>query len=301
MATALASAPTGLMPSAADNAPALRGGTALGAVNPAAGALSGGTIAASGGQLMASPPNFAEPLTGPLGMLRQSLNQPAVKKALPWMAIAMAMLFFAVVYTFVNAPSYRPIMTGVTEGDQQAVFEALKAGEFKPQIDTSNGQITVPASRYHEARIYLASKGLPKTAASGVDALKDQSAMTTSQFMEQVRYTAAQEQELARSILQIETIQTARVHLAMTKPSVFVRERTPPKASIVVTPQAGRTVSAMQVQAIVHLVASSVPLLTPDNVTVVDNVGKLMTESAADAAMGLNASQTKHKQGLEDH
>jgi len=219
---------------------------------------------------------------------------------MPLMVIAMALLAFALVYTMINAPSYRPVMSGMTETDQQGVYEALKQGEFKPVIDAGSGQVTVPANRYHEARIYLASKGLPKTAATGLDALKDQSAMTTSQFMEQVRYNSAMEQELARSIQQIESIQTARVHLATTKPSVFVRDRTPPKASVVITPQAGRSVSPMQVQAIVHLVASSVPMLTPENVAIVDNYGKLMTDAASDASMGMNAGQTKHKQALED-
>ena len=254
-------------------------------------------MAARGGDgMMDGEPVF----TGPFGPIKQVLNQPAVKKSLPLMVIALALLAFALVYTLIQAPSYRPIMTGVTETDQQGVYEALKQGEFKPVIDASSGQITVPAARYHEARIYLASKGLPKTAATGLDALKDQSAMTTSQFMEQVRYNSAMEQELARSIQQIESIQTARVHLATTKPSVFVRDRTPPKASVVVTPQAGRSVSPMQVQAIVHLVASSVPMLTPENVAVVDNFGKLMTDSESDPALGMNAGQTKQKQAMED-
>lgn len=238
--------------------------------------------------------------SGPFGPIKQVLAQPAVKKSLPLMVIALALMAFALVYTLVNAPSYRPVVTGVTEADQQAVFEALKTGEFKPVIDVGSGQITVPNNRYHEARIYLASKGLPKTAATGLDSLKDQSAMTTSQFMEQVRYNSAMEQELARSIQQIDSIQSARVHLATTKPSVFVRDRTPPKASIVVTPQAGRSVSPMQVQAIVHLVASSIPMLTPANVSVVDNVGKLMTDAESEASMGMNAGQTKHKQAIEE-
>ena len=254
-------------------------------------------MAARGGDgMMDAAPEF----TGPFGPIKQVLSQPAVKKSLPLMVIALALLAFALVYTLIQAPSYRPIMTGVTETDQQGVYEALKQGEFKPVIDASSGQITVPAARYHEARIYLASKGLPKTAATGLDALKDQSAMTTSQFMEQVRYNSAMEQELARSIQQIDSIQIARVHLATTKPSVFVRDRTPPKASVVVTPQAGRSVSPMQVQAIVHLVASSVPMLTPENVAVVDNFGKLMTDSESDPALGMNAGQTKQKQAMED-
>lgn len=245
---------------------------------------------------MVSPEDYS----GLFGPIQRTLAQPAVKRALPVLVIALVCLLFAIIFVAMNQPAYRPVMTGVTEGDQQAVFEALKAADYKPIIDSANGQVTVPTDRYHEARIFLASKGLPKTMPTGLDALKEQSALTTSQFMEQARYNAAMEQELARSILQIETIQTARVHLAITKPSVFVRDRTPPKASVVVTPQSGRTVSPLQVQAMVHLIASSVPLLTPDNVVIVDNFGKLMTESASELAMGLTAGQTKHKQNQED-
>ena len=285
MATATATAGT-LLPTAAADAGAL--------------APRRGTSLANTGADAATESTALVDYSGPFGPIKQVLAQPAVKKSLPLMVIALALMAFALVYTLVNAPSYRPVVNGVTEADQQAVFEALKLGEFKPVIDAGSGQITVPTNRYHEARIYLASKGLPKTAATGLDSLKDQSAMTTSQFMEQVRYNSAMEQELARSIQQIDSIQTARVHLATTKPSVFVRDRTPPKASIVVTPQAGRSVSPMQVQAIVHLVASSIPMLTPANVSVVDNVGKLMTDAESEASMGMNAGQTKHKQAMEE-
>jgi len=285
MATATATAGTFLPANAADSAP----------LQTRSGADRRMTAMGGDGAM-----NTGAEFTGPFAPIQRVLSQPAVKKSLPLMVIAVALLVFALVYTLIQSPSYRPIMTGVTETDQQGVYEALKQGEFKPVIDSGSGQITVPAARYHEARIYLASKGLPKTAATGLDALKDQSAMTTSQFMEQVRYNSAMEQELARSIQQIESIQTARVHLATTKPSVFVRDRTPPKASIVVTPQAGRSVSPMQVQAIVHLVASSVPMLTPENVAVVDNFGKLMTDSETDPALGMNAGQTKQKQAMED-
>jgi flagellar M-ring protein FliF len=124
--------------------------------------------------------------------------------------------------------------------------------------------------------------------------------MTTSQFMEQVKVNAAMEQELARSIMQIGSVQSARVHLATPKQSVFVRDRTPPKASVVISPYPGRAVSQSQVQAIVHLISSSVPYLTPDNVTVVDNVGKLMTESASELKLGLTAAQDQHKQQMEE-
>ena len=191
-------------------------------------------------------------------------------------------------------------MPGLQEADQMTAFETLKNGDFKPKIDPTTGQLTVPSNRYHEARILLASQGLPKTGATGLEALKDQSSMTTSQLMEQVKINAAMEQELARSIMQIATVQSARVHLATPKQSVFVRDRTPPKASVVIAPHPGRVVSPAQVQAIVHLVSSSVPYLAPEHVTVVDNVGKLLTESATEQKLGLTAAQEQHKQQLEE-
>jgi flagellar M-ring protein FliF len=275
--------------SAAGSVPALGGGGAV-RVNPADAvnfnAGNAGAMVTTG--------------SGPFAIINKTMMQPSVKKALPFMVMAIVVLLFVAIYSSVNAPTYRPIVTGMTEADQQLAFDALKTAAFNPVLDTTNGQITVPSKRYHEARIFLASKGLPKTGQSGLDSLKDQSSMTTSQFMEQVRYTAAIEQELVRSILQIDSIAAARVHLALAKQSAFVRDRTPPKASVVVTPQPGRMMTPSQVQAVVHLVASSVPLLTPDNVAVVDNLGKLITDSATDSALGMTSAQTQHKQKMEE-
>ena len=237
---------------------------------------------------------------GPLASMQQMMQQPSVKKAMPIILMGLAVLLFALMYVWINMPSYRPLMINMSEADQQTAMEALKTSEFKPVMDPATGQITVPSNKYHEARIFLASKGIPKTGNMGIDSLKDQSAMTTSQFMEQVRYTAAMEQELARTIMQIDSIQQARVHLAMPKQSVFVRDRTPPKASVIITPYAGRSVSQNQVQALVHLVASSVPLMTPENVAVVDNQGKLITDSSTAASLGLTSAQSMHKQKMED-
>ena len=133
-----------------------------------------------------------------------------------------------------------------------------------------------------------------------MSALNDDTSMTTSQFMEQVRYVNAMEQELARSITQIGTIQGARVHLASPKQSVFVRNRTPAKASVVVTPFAGRIISESQVQAIIHMVASSIPYLSADDVSVVDQRGKLLTDTNSFASMQLNSEQMSHKQRMEE-
>ena len=228
------------------------------------------------------------------------INQPSVRRVLPLIVMLAVMVLFGLTYAWMSTTPYRPVMPGLQEADQQAAFESLKTSDFKPKIDAATGQLTVPSDRFHEARIFLASQGLPKAGATGLDGLKDQSSMTTSQFMEQVKVNAAMEQELARSIMQIGSVQSARVHLATPKQSVFVRDRTPPKASVVLAPYPGRAVSASQVQAIVHLVSSSVPYLTPDHVTVVDNVGKLMTESATEQKLGLTSAQEQHKQQMEE-
>ena len=286
MATATATLPPGVAPGAPTASQALVTTSPDGSAAPAAAGAGALVTTSASGELLAG--------------VRRVVAQPAVRRALPAFVVVLALIGFGLIYAWMQAAPHRPVMPGLSDSDQQAAFDALRTAEFKPRIDSQTGQLTVPTDRFHEARIFLASQGLPKTGSIGLEGLKDQSSMTTSQFMEQVRVNAAMEQELARSITQIGSIQSARVHLATPRQSVFVRERVAPKASVVITPQPGRAISANQVQAIVHLVASSVPYLTPDSVAVVDNLGKLMTESAGDLKLGLTAAQSAHKQQLED-
>ena len=288
MATATATMPPGAALAGNSSAPVATAGNPLAPVGAAAGPEQATTAVAPW-----SPKSLSE-------NVKVVLNQPAVRKVLPLIVMLAVLVVFGLVYAWMQATPYRPVMPGLQEADQMTAFEALKNADFKPKIDPTTGQLTVPSNRYHEARILLASQGLPKTGATGLDALKDQTSMTTSQFMEQVKVNAAMEQELARSIMQIASVQGARVHLATPKQSVFVRDRTPPKASVVISPHPGRVVSPAQVQAIVHLVSSSVPYLAPDHVTVVDNVGKLLTESASELKLGMTAAQEQHKQQLEE-
>ena len=269
-------------------------------------ASSGGaltTAPAAGGELVPAAAPEASPKFSLLSIKDTTaalLAQPSVRRMLPFISVGVVLLFFALTYAWVNATPYRPVMPNLQEADQQAAFDALKNNDFQPKIDAQSGQITVPSHRFHEARIFLASQGIPKAGATGMEALRDHSSMTTSQFMEQVKVNTAMQQELARSVMQIGSVQSARVHLAMPKQSVFVRDRTPPKASVVVTPYQGRVVSPAQVQAIVHMISSSVPYLAPENVTVVDNVGKLLTDSAGELKLGLTAAQEQHKQQMEE-
>ena len=244
--------------------------------------------------------NTAMQAAAPSG-LGNILAQPAVKKAMPAIIALMAAALFALTYSWIQTPPYRAVYPGLTEADRQAAYTALVGSDFSAKIDSKTGELQVPGNRYHEARLFLASRGLPQSATSGgMAALSKDSSMTTSQFMEQVRYVSAIEQELAQSISQIGSIQSARVHLASPKQSVFVRSRTPAKASVVLTPYAGRVVSESQVQAIIHMVASSIPYLSADAVSVVDQRGKLLTDANNFASMQLNSEQMSHKQRMEE-
>ena len=239
-------------------------------------------------------------LSDPMGMVRDLVRQPTVKKALPFIVILMVVAAFGLASMSMKSPSYRALTMMLPENDKQLAIETLKAGNFSPQVDNNTGQIMVPGDKYQEARMLLASKGLPRTEAQGMDTLKDMPAMTTSQFMEQVRYNNAMEQELAKTISQIAGIRSARVHLASPKQSVFVRDRVPTKASVIITRAPGKQVSSANVQAIISLVASSVPYLAPENVSVVDNYGTLMNEMLGEAPLGLTGAQLQQKQQMED-
>ena len=239
-------------------------------------------------------------LSDPMGMVRDLVRQPTVKKALPFIVILMVVAAFGLASMSMKTPSYRALTMMLPENDKQLAIETLKAGNFEPQVDNNTGQIMVPGDKYQEARMLLASKGLPRTEAQGMETLKDMPAMTTSQFMEQVRYNNAMEQELAKTISQIAGIRSARVHLAAPKQSVFVRDRVPTKASVIITRAPGKQVSSANVQAIISLVASSVPYLAPENVSVVDNYGTLMNEMLREAPLGLTGAQLQQKQQMED-
>jgi flagellar M-ring protein FliF len=229
------------------------------------------------------------------------LTQAAVRQAMPGIIVFLTIAVFLLAYSWISEPPYKAVFPGMSAADRQLAYTELTSSDFKAKIDSSTGELKVPADRYHEARLLLASQGLPQgTASGGMSSLSEDSSITTSQFMEQVRYIAAMENELARSISQINSIKSARVHLASPKESVFVRNRTPAKASVVVTPFPGRVVSASQVQAIVHMVASSVPYLAADGVSVVDQRGKLLTDSSKFASMQLNGEQMIHKQQMEE-
>ena len=273
----------------------LGAGTAGSASNlPSAGL--GGQVSAPLGDNLGNGLTETPSVTGPLAIL----ENPAVKQALPAIFGLIALAVCVLFYLWVSAPTYRSVYPGMSEADRQSAREALSAAGFASRIDQNSGALEVEEKRYHEARILLASQDIPRSASiGGMDSLLEQGSMTTSRFMEQVSYRAAMESELAKSIAEISTIKAARVHLAEPQQSVFVRNQTPAKASVVVMPYPGRVVSLSQIRAIVHLVSASIPYLPAENVAVVDNTGNLLTDTEGETAMTLTNAQSDHKRSLE--
>ena len=218
-----------------------------------------------------------------LPAMKDVMSQPAVKRAMPAIVALLSLLVVLIFWSIMTSTPFRSVSDGFESADVQLAFEALKSANYDVRINKSTGRLEVPENDFQASRIFLASQGIPRAAADGgMGSLAEGSSMTTSQFMEQVKYNNAIEVELARTITEIGTIETARVHLAAPKRSVCVRDRQPAKASVIVKPYRGRVVDPAQVLSIVHLVSASVPYLATQDVTVVDHYGNLLTGSNAD-------------------
>jgi flagellar M-ring protein FliF len=198
-----------------------------------------------------------------------------------------------------QAPDYKVLFSNVSDRDGGAIIASLQKMNVPYKFAEGGGAILVPASEVHDARLKLASEGLPKGGLVGFELMENQK-FGTSQFLEQVNFQRALEGELARSIQAVAAVSSARVHLAMAKQSVFMREQQKPSASVMVNLYPGRSLDPQQVNAIVHLVSSSVPNLPLKNVTVVDQHGSLLSKTdESNPGTGLDPNQLKYLQALE--
>ena len=193
----------------------------------------------------------------------------------------------------------QPLYGSMPPQDAAQVADALRTTGIPFEVDRATGQIMVPSERLHEIRLQLAGQGLPAGAPIGFDALHKEQSLGVSQFMETARYQNALENELAATIASLNPVDTARVHLAMPKQSVFVRDRMPATASVVVKLYPGRTLEPAQVQSIVNLVAASVPNMKAADVTVVDQTGRLLSEDIATSGVALNGRQFEYRRRME--
>ena len=228
------------------------------------------------------------------------LAQPLVRRTIPALVGLFALLLFLLVYYWLNAEGSRTLYPNMSEVDRSEAFAQLQSANIPVSINQSTGTLMVPDSQYYEARMLLAASGLPSDGSSqSLDSLTSASSMTTSQFMEQAQYIAAIESEIARSVMRISTIETARVHLAAPRQSSYIRNRQPAKASVIVETYPGRVVSPSQVQAIINLVASSVPYLSIDDVSVVDQMGTLLSDQEESGLIEAT-EQAAFKRNLEE-
>jgi len=228
------------------------------------------------------------------------LARPLVKRTIPAMIGLFCVLLFLTIYFSVTAVGSRALYPSMSEADRSEAFAQLQAATIPVYIDQNLGTLMVPNDEYYQARMLLAANGLPSDGSTqALDSLSAASSMTTSQFMEQAQYTATIEGEIAKSIMRISTIKSARVHLAAPRQSSYIRNRQPAKASVVLETYPGRVVSTSQVQAIVNLVASSVPYLSIDDVSVVDQMGTWLSNKEESSLLEAT-EQAAFKRNLEE-
>ncbi|MFY3136124.1 flagellar basal-body MS-ring/collar protein FliF [Achromobacter xylosoxidans] len=205
-------------------------------------------------------------------------------------AAALVALIVAVAM-WSSEPQYKVLFSNLDDRDGGAIVTALGAMNVPYKYNDTGTALLVPADRVYDARLQLASQGLPRGGSVGFE-LMDNARFGASQFAEQINYQRGLEGELARSIESMHTVQHARVHLAMPRQSLFVRERQPPTASVLLNVYPGRSLSDAQVSAISWLVASSVPELTAENVSIVDQNGRLLSAPIGEGR-GMDADQMR--------
>ena len=254
------------------------------------------------------PPNMA---TTAEELLDSDIATPADEKPKFWQttngkriviggAIAGVVAIVAALWLWTSAPEYKVLFSNYTDKDGGAITASLDQMGVKYKFSDSGSAILVPADRIHDLRLKLAQQGLPRAGNVGFELLENQK-LGTSQFVEQVNYQRSLEGELANSIQSLAAVSSARVHLALPKPSVFVRDQQKPTASVLLNLQPGRALDQAQVSAIVHLVASSIPELTPANVTVVDQNGTLLSDNANKNGKQLDPNQLKYVEALQQN
>ena len=239
------------------------------------------------------------PTTGPMAVLYRLTGGQSLRQVLPAVAGITVAVIGLVFFVVSQQPERTTLYASLPEAEKARVVDALKNAGVDVVLDPSTGDVIVPVKDYHSSRMTLAAQGLPASIPDGYDSLSD-IPMGSSRSVENVRLKQSQEIELARSISEIDGLVTARVHLAIPEKSVFARSATPPTASVFVQMENGRSLSRQQVDAIVHLVSSSVPFMAKNDVTVVDQYGNLLSRPPQDSAGMMSDAQLEHRIRLEE-
>lgn len=235
---------------------------------------------------------------GATGLLGALVKLPTRAKWMAGLAVALLFAIAATATLRTQQPEWRVLFANLSDKDGGAVIAALSQMNVPHRFTEGGGAVMVPANQVHEARLKLASQGLPKGGAVGFELMENQRFGVT-QFQERLNFQRGLEGELARSIMALSAVQSARVHLALPQQTAFLREQQKPSASVLLTLHGGRSLERGQIAGIVHLVASSVSDLNPDTVSVVDQQGNLLSQLAGAAPNGLDSAQLQHVRQIE--
>ncbi len=248
---------------------------------------------------LTTTPVLPDRFANPLRQIKGVFEQPIVRRSLPMTMMVGLIGAAALAWATMSTPTQKTLFTGLPDADKASVTAALTQASITSRIDDSTGALTVNEEDYSKARLLLAGQGLPKAAPGGY-AILDQLPMGVSRAVEGERLRQARETELAKSIEEIDAVAEARVHLAVPEASVFVRDNASPSASVILKLQGGRSLSDAQVNSIINLTASSVPGMKPDSVTIVDQMGALLTKSGGGAGDTGNDQRIEFQRRVED-
>ena len=249
--------------------------------------------------IMAKEPSVFNQAGSLVSQVQRIYSQPAFQRSLPTMIAVIVGIVGLAAYIYMQKPSLTTLYAGLPESEKAMVLESLKNAGVDVSMDPVTGEVLVPVIDYHNARMTLAAQGLPSSSGTGYDEL-DSIQMGSSRSVEAAKLKQTQEMELARSISEIDLVLSARVHLAIPEKEVFVRQSAEPTASVFLQLARGRGLGRNQVEAIIHLVSSSVPNLTRDNVSIVDQNGSLLSRGSNSPEAQLSDSQLEHRIKLED-
>ena len=229
-------------------------------------------------------------ISSSISNVRKMTSDPAVQKSIPLVFGVIVAFIGLIVFFTMQKSDMTTLFASLPESEKANVIQTLKQNGVDVSLNPSTGEVIVPVKDYHESRMLLAGEGLPSSVPDGYDTLGDMP-MGTSRSVEAIKIKQSLEAELARSVNHISGISSARVHLAIPEKTVFAREIALPSASVFVKLSNGRSLGRQQVQSIVHLVASSVPNLPSENITVVDQFGELLSKPSNDVATSASNEQ----------
>lgn len=249
--------------------------------------------------LPAERPGTESGAGGTAMQIAQAFDGNFVRQLVIGILVAAGAAAAVVIFLWSQGADYRTVYGDLAERDAAQATQLLEEAGIDYRLDPGSGAIQVAQGSVHEARLQLAAEGLPRGAGVGFEMLEGESGFGVSQFMEQKRYHSALQTELARTINSVNAVESSRVHLAIPEDSVFVRNRRQPSASVMVNLYRGRTLSDSQVSAIVHMVSSSITDMPAERVTVVDQRGRLLSDSGDGIDGGGASEQFDFTQRLE--